>query len=391
MASSFTPKEKLIKTILFITSWYPNKSDATLGIFVRRHAQSAALLNNVIVLNVISSSTVKQPVKKWSNIDGVKELHIEYPKVKSKIPLLIHFLKLKRYKKYHNDGLEAITKEVGKVDIVHANIMNPVGLIAKMWLKKYKTPYVITEHWTGYLPADNRYKNSRLLNLTLPKIANKAAFVLPVSDDLKNALQQHRLGKNFRVIRNVVDIKKFSPLTNVKNRFLVVADLDNNQKNIVGLLSAFKTILNKHQSINLTIAGGGNDYELIKEAINNLQLSNNVELIGRIPAEELNKLLSTSYASILFSNFENLPCVIVEAFAAGIPFVGTNVGGIAEIMNSSRGFLVEPGDTEAFAIALSKCISTTWDVDKIRKYAVEHFSLEAIGKQLDAVYTEVLK
>lgn len=362
-----------------------------MGIFVRRHAQSAALLNNVVVLNINSSSEVSSTITKWQTYDGVKELHITYPKIKNSIPLLVNFLKLKRYKKHYLDGFEIIKKEVGTIDIVHANIMNPVGLIAKQWLKKHQTPYVITEHWTGYLPVDGRYGNSRLLKLTLPKIAKKAAYMLPVSEDLKNALKKQQLGKRFKVVRNVVDIDKFTLNENKKSRFLVVADLDDNQKNISGLLLAFQMVVEKFPHLKLTIAGGGDDRERIKNAITNLKLSDKVELAGRISAEELNKLLSTSHASILFSNFENLPCVIVEAFAAGVPFIGTKVGGIAEIVNSDRGILVEPKNTVALAKAIEACMEINWDSNKIRSFAVENFSLQAISKQLDAIYTEVLK
>jgi hypothetical protein len=47
------------------------------------------------------------------------------------------------------------------------------------------------------------------------------------------------LGKDFQIVHNVVNTEKFYPKNEIKDRFLVVADLDNTQKNILGIINAF--------------------------------------------------------------------------------------------------------------------------------------------------------
>ena len=110
----------------------------------------------------------------------------------------------------------------------------------------------------------------------------------------------------------------------------------------------------------------------------------------KIPAEELNVLLAKSFASILFSNYENLPCVIVEAFASGVPFISTNVGGISEIINKERGILIKPQDKDGLVKAMNNVLEKDWNSTELRNYALDNFSYEKIGQEFDLVYKEVL-
>ena len=357
---------------------------------MKRHAEAAGLYNNVALLHTKSDATISKPQINFSKENGFTELVIKYPKVKNKLPIISKLLKIKRYKQYYKHGLGLLKSEGFYPDLVHCNVMNPVGLIAKFWKKQLKIPYVITEHWTGFLSSDGRYSQSRALKFSLPKIANSAEKILPVSSDLKNALIQNNLGNNFEIVHNVVNTEKFYPQNKTKNKFLVVADLENVQKNIIGIINAFKIFSKYNPEIELSIAGGGNDRELITEHINHIDLSDKITLHGRVPSEELNNLLAESYASILFSNYENLPCVIVEAFAAGVPFISTEVGGVKEIINKERGFLKPVKDEKALVNAMSQILKTHWDKEAIRNYAINTFSYNKIGQEFNSIYTEVI-
>lgn len=268
--------------------------------------------------------------------------------------------------------------------------MNPAGLIARFFKRKHNLPYIITEHWTGYLPNDGRYNTSKILKLSLPKIARKSSLVLPVSDDLKKALNTHQLGTHFKVLRNVVNTNKFTIQKDVKDRFLVVADLEDKQKNITGILASFHQFSKDHPEIKLSIAGGGPDEEIIKQKVIDLSLDKKITFHGRIPAEDLNNLLAKSYASILFSNYENLPCVIVESFSSGVPFIATNVGGIQEIINKDRGIIIQKGNQTELLKAMELVLDKNFNSETLREYALANFSYEEIGKQLNEIYKEVL-
>ena len=95
---------------------------------------------------------------------------------------------------------------------------------------------------------------------------------------------------------------------------------------------------------------------------------------------------------MLFSNFENLPCVIVEAFASGVPVLSTSVGGIAEILSPERGILIPQGDEEALLQGLIRMLDhhQEYDREAIRRYATKTFAAQTIGQQIFEAYKEVV-
>ncbi|RLD81092.1 MAG: hypothetical protein DRJ15_05305 [Bacteroidetes bacterium] len=95
----------------------------------------------------------------------------------------------------------------------------------------------------------------------------------------------------------------------------------------------------------------------------------------------------------MFSRYENLPVVILESYACGVPVISTDVGGIREHMNKDLGILLDSEDEESFFQTLDKMLDNyrSYDAQKIRNYAVDHFSNEVIGRQLFDVYSAVAK
>ena len=96
---------------------------------------------------------------------------------------------------------------------------------------------------------------------------------------------------------------------------------------------------------------------------------------------------------IMFSNYENLPVVILESYACGVPVISTDVGGIREHLNENLGRLVNPGDEVAFFKAIDHALDNLdeYDKSKLRDYAEKHFSNEVIGVQLYEVYKGAVK
>ena len=97
-------------------------------------------------------------------------------------------------------------------------------------------------------------------------------------------------------------------------------------------------------------------------------------------------------ALILFSNFENFPCVIPEAWMSGIPVIATNVNGIPEYLNEENGILVEPKNEKMLLEAMNKILAkqVTFDKNKMREFAIKHFSYSAVGKKYNEIYSKVI-
>ena len=104
------------------------------------------------------------------------------------------------------------------------------------------------------------------------------------------------------------------------------------------------------------------------------------------------RLTRAADASVLFSLFENSPCVIGEAFACGIPVLAPRIGGIPEHVNSDRGLLVAEDDQQGLVGAMGELVrrGQTWDAGAIRDYAERVFSQQAAGERFSRVYAKAV-
>jgi glycosyltransferase involved in cell wall biosynthesis len=105
-----------------------------------------------------------------------------------------------------------------------------------------------------------------------------------------------------------------------------------------------------------TIAGNG-DVAESRTRVQALGIADRVDIPGWLDSAAANELLCRTDVLVLPSFAENLPMVILEAFAHGVPVVSTPVGAISEVVESDRnGLLVPVGDIAALAAALERLI-----------------------------------
>lgn len=361
-----------LKKILFLSPWYPNKQDPTFGIFVQRHAKAAAINHQVITLYACAHEGKTEIVeKKEGNLYQVWVYH-----------------KQGKFNKFSalRQGYSKIIAQYGKLDLVHLNIAFPIGLFA-LYLK---LPFLLTEHWTGYHSSDGSYKGF-LRKFITKKVMLKAKAFLPVSEDLKSAMEKHRLhNANTHIIPNVVDVNLFQPAQKANpKRFIHISSMEDAQKNVSGILNTVKKIAEKRNDFEVHMIGEGKDFTTLKEQAKNLPII----FHGTLLNSALANLLASGTALILFSNYENLPCVIPEALACGVPVISTNVGGIAEHLNDQNGILIDAGNESQLEKAMLSILDEEkyFDGEILRNYSLTHFSEEAIGKQFSNIYDSLIK
>jgi len=120
------------------------------------------------------------------------------------------------------------------------------------------------------------------------------------------------------------------------------------------LIAAFCLIASDFPSIELLIAGGGPDAELVAQLVNQSGFAQRIKLLGVKPREELRALQRDALAFVLPSRpGECLPLVYLEALAAGTPVIGSDTGGAREVIrDADNGFLLPPGDVDGTAAAM---------------------------------------
>jgi len=380
--------DKSSKNVLFTSSWFPSKLHPTLGNFVQRHAEAVALINPVHVLYVVFNPQQEQTYI----VDDHEELEVKITIVYCKTAGIFNPL---RKRNGFLVGLKHLEERHDFTpDIVHHNVIWKD--VWQPWLvhKKYRTPYIITEHWTGF-DKQARKKSPFLLKPLAKFFTTNASFICPVTENLAQNMRSMGIKGNYHVVPNVVDTDLFqlSEKPNDKIYFLHVSSLLDAQKNISGILKAWKEAITQNSNIHLTIGGDGpwSPYEKLIAELNIPQA--NIAFFGEKKWSEIAELMQQSHCLLMFSNYENLPCVIVEALASGMFVISTNAGGIAEHINNERGTLISIGEESELVHAILKFASTnpTTKIDDLRKYAQDNFSKPVIAETFNRIYSSVLK
>ena len=117
-----------------------------------------------------------------------------------------------------------------------------------------------------------------------------------------------------------------------------------------------------------------------------------VHFLGQKTSTEVAALLRDSDFFLLFSNYENQPCVLLESFCTGTPVVTTHVGGIPEIANDSNAVIVTPKDETQLVEKLNYMLNSTeqFNPETIRKQAVEISSPDVIGNKWTEIYRNIV-
>ena len=291
------------------------------------------------------------------------------------------------------NAYETYTKDHGKPDLVHLNVCYPLGVWALYLKKKAGIPFIVTEHSSGlHLGTDHSYP-AHILALS-KRVMSGAEKILPVSTDLRRSLEKMVPTGSFEVISNVVDEEIFLSVEKDKSdikRFIHISTGVDPIKNLSGMIRAFDTISQKRQDWSLDIVSDG-DVEYAKLLAAGIHHPSLIRFHSTQTTEQIAELLQQSDVLVLFSNYENFPCVITEAFMTGKPVISTAVNGIPEHVNTQNGILIERGNESQLADSIEKILNNevTFDTTTIRQYALGHFSYKMIGKKLDAIYRQVL-
>lgn len=368
-----------------------------MGLFIKRHAEVATEFADVAVLYLRAAPEksfgfeVDQKVEKNVNTTVVyygtkKNLPRFVAKGIAGLLFVLAFIK----------GYKFLQKAWGKPDIIHVNVLTRLGFFA-LWLSKfYGIKYVITEHWSRYLPITGTYKG--LLRKVISKIiVRNAAAVSTVSRNLATAMQSHGLvNENYLVLPNVVDtnayIPPLIPSNRLKKRFMHISCFEDKSKNISGLLRTICKLSKLRNDFECIMVGEGVDLEKIKSLA--IQLGADESLVrftGLLENEILVKAYQSSDFMVMFSNYENMPVVISESLACGLPVVATCVGGIPEYINKENGKLVAACNEDALLEAINFMLDHSSDFDKqrVRQNAVAIFGVQAVATQLQKLYSYV--
>ncbi|WP_010480047.1 glycosyltransferase family 4 protein [Thermococcus zilligii] len=283
-----------------------------------------------------------------------------------------------------------------KFDIIHAHYTWPSGAVAVKLREMFRVPVVITEHTSQTFMRFINTKDKLIISSW--KIAD--AIIRVRRGDI-NLLTNLGVETPVYFIPNGFYEGKFKPIPTAfarsqlklpldKRIVLNVAQMYSDVKGHKILLKAFYKVANSTDDTILVLVGDGKLRPDLEKLASRLGISERVVFAGSKPHDEIPLWMNAADLFVLPSLSEGNPTVMFEALGVGLPFVGTAVGGVPEIITSEDyGLLCPPADPECLAEKILIGLEKEWDREKIRKYA-EQFTWENIAKQILRVYENML-
>ncbi len=379
-----------LKNILWLPSWYPSKVDQFNGDFIQRHAIAVSEFCNVYVIYVVKDNSKERKESEINFNENLTEVIIYYKAISTGINFIDRFLSHWKYIKTYKKAIKEFIAKYGIPQYVHVHIAMKAGLLA-LWVKnKWKIPYLVTENWTGYylqsVPSIQNY--NWYFKKIWKQILKEATMFLPVTLNLGETVKRNYINIPYHPIPNVVDTNLFyfKPDIQPKFRFIHISYM-NFQKNPEGILAATKKL--KDLGYNFDLLMIGNQNKSLFESVAKFHLTNDIVCIKpAITYAEVAKELQMASAFVLFSRFENLPCVILEALCCGLPVISSRVGGIDEVVMKENGILIESEDIDGLVSAMKLMIDDYQLFNKanISQKAIGLFNYYTVGQQIAQCY-----
>lgn len=152
-------------------------------------------------------------------------------------------------------------------------------------------------------------------------------------------------------------------------------------KGVDGLIEAIASL----PEVGLVVVGDGPERENLEAMARRLGVKERVYFAGEVPKEHVPAYLRACDLFVLNSRYEGLPHVLLEALAAGLPVVATDVGGTPEVVQDGvNGRLVPVGDVQAFREAIMKALGHHIQVTLPEMFKIERM-IEGTISLLEAV------
>ena len=244
-----------------------------------------------------------------------------------------------------------------KTSHIHAHFAG-MGARTAFWIAKF---FPITFSFTAHA---NDIFAPREFEIGLDKLVGAAGVIITETDYAEKFLRElfpERADRIHRVY-NGLNLAEFGRATFSSDPPSIIAiGRLIVKKGFANLIRACALLVERGRSFQCEIFGEGPLEKQLRGQIAELTLEEFVQLPGSKPQHELRERLARASVFVMPSvpepegGMDNLPTVIMEAMATGLPIVSTRIGGIPEmVVENETGFLVEPEDAVALAGAIEK-------------------------------------
>jgi len=348
--------------IAIVTTSFPLQPDASSGIFVWRLA--AALpdeLEKTVITpcpdfpvqadlhNGISVQCFRYAPRRWQRLahgpGGIPVALRRHRWMILLLPVLLGAMLLSCF------------RVARRVDVLHAN-WSINGLVAGMAGRLTGTPVITTLRGSDV----SRLSASRLQRLLLAGCLRTSCRVVTVNDAIRNRICSlyPRYSSRVVTVPNGVDSELLSiarlPVTDRPLRITSIGNLNPNKG--MHLILAALALVKSPGAIRLQIVGDGPERNRLQSMADKLSAARaTVQLTGAVAPDRIPALLADTDIFILASYAEGRPNVVLEAMAAGLPVLGSDIDGIRELVtHGDTGLLFRVDDPGALAGQLERLL-----------------------------------
>ncbi|MCT1576059.1 N-acetyl-alpha-D-glucosaminyl L-malate synthase BshA [Oceanobacillus kimchii] len=295
---------------------------------------------------------------------------------------------------------EVIDRE--KLDILHVHYAMPHAICAILAkdIAKHPVKIVTTLHGTDItvLAIDNAFTS-----IIRHGIEHSDAVTAVSHSLVQQTNEMLDIDKSIEVIHNFINEQQYHPknMQNLKYQFGIEEDTKvlihiSNFRKVKRVQDVIYTYEKVQKNINsqLLLIGDGPEYGDMVRLVNELGLQDKVQFLGK--QNNISDILSMADLMLLMSEKESFGLVLLEAMACGVPSIGTNIGGIPEVLtHEETGFIVDLGDSKSAAKYATDLLmdNNKWNVfsENALQHVKKYFASETIVNQYEALYDTLLK
>lgn len=285
-------------------------------------------------------------------------------------------------------------------DIIHTHFAIPSGPAGQYISGKYKIPNILSIHGGDIFDPSKSLSPHQTFGLrqTVKKVLISAdRVVAPSSETKTNAIGFYNVAREIDIIPLGIKPDVYLPKTrkelNLPEDKFIFATIGRliQRKNLEELLEVLTTIKNKFP-FKLLIMGEGPERKTIEKKICELNLSNNVTLLGRVTEEDKFHYLSASDTYLSTTLHEGFGIVFLESMECFLPIVCYNRGGQVDFLKDGKtGFLVEFGGKDSFTSKLIELLKNKLlrkEIGQFNKQHVKEFYIPNIAKKYESIFKQ---
>lgn len=376
--------------VLFLTNTFPSDTSLSSGVF---NFNAANQLDDICDLTVIHLRSWR-PFRKLIEKKQIKNLNFicfSFPFYPVSSPMITG-IQLYLYQLIMRLLLAEVLKEQTLIHSVGASFS---GVIGSYLSKKLKIPHIAQCIGTD-------------INITLPK--NKACYFYSVMEKyvdiyttnsfaLEKQVQSIYPNKPVKTIYRGVNLDFFKPLnthsTKLKTNIAFIGGLSYREEHPSGrdykggitLLKAWQS-LDRNEDVVLHFAGPEVTASLVEEVLGQSPDKLNIKISSYLSRNDVKELFSLADIVVVPSWMEGLPNAGMEALASSCALIGTDVGGLPELIDNN-GFLFQPGDYKTLAKLLDSMISDRARLSSFKQRSRELALTKFSSKQFPKLYREL--